>query len=42
MVNGNKVIRIFCLADDLLKGIVHREDVRHYVEYSDARFRLYP
>ncbi|HEX7357940.1 MAG TPA: hypothetical protein VF270_09550 [Ignavibacteriaceae bacterium] len=36
MLNGDKVIRIFCLVDDLLKGIGHQEDVRCRVSDSEV------
>jgi len=36
MLNGDKVIRIFCLADDLLKDIGHKEDCRAKVSDSEV------
>ena len=36
MLNLDKVIKIFCLIDDLLKGIGHKEDVRIKVSDSEV------
>lgn len=36
MLNEDKIIRIFCIVDDLLKGIGHREDVRRRVSDSEV------
>ena len=36
MLNGDKVIRIFCLVDDLLKGVGHKEDSRAKVSDSEV------
>lgn len=36
MLNGDKVIGIFCLVNDLLKGIGHREDARRKVRDSEV------
>ena len=35
MLNEDKVIRIFCLVDDLLQGIGHKEDIRRKVSDSE-------
>lgn len=36
MLNEDKIIGIFCLVDDLLKGIGHREDSRRKVSDSEV------
>lgn len=36
MLNGDKVIRIFCFIDDLLQGIGHKEDVRRKMSDSEV------
>jgi hypothetical protein len=36
MLTGDKIISIFCLVDDLLKGIGHREDTRIKVSDSEV------
>nr|WP_231891219.1 hypothetical protein [Arachidicoccus sp. BS20] len=36
MLNEDKIIRIFCLIDDLLKGIGHQEDVCCRVSDSEV------
>ena len=35
MLSKDKIISIFCLIDDLLKGIEHSEDVRRQVSDSE-------
>lgn len=36
MLSEDKIISIFCLVDDLLKGIGHREDSRRKVSDSEV------
>lgn len=36
MLCQDKIIGIFCLIDDLIKGIVHQEDIRRRVSDSDV------
>lgn len=36
MLQENKIIAIFCLVDDLLKGIDHKEDTRRKVSDSEV------
>ena len=36
MLSEDKIIRIFCLVDDLLKGIAHQEDKRRKVSDSEV------
>ena len=35
MLSGDKIIGIYCLVDDLLKGISHKEDSRRKVSDSE-------
>lgn len=36
MLNVDKIIRIFCIVDDLLKRIGHKEDIRCFVSDSEV------
>ena len=35
MLSKDKIISIFCLIDDILQGIDHKEDIRRQVSYSE-------
>jgi hypothetical protein len=35
MLCKDKIISIFCLIDDILKGIDHKEDIRRHVSDSE-------
>ena len=40
MFSKDKIISIFCLIDDILQGIAHKEDIRRRV--SDSEIILTP
>lgn len=36
MLSKDKIISIFCLIDDILKGIDHKEDIRRKISDSEV------